>query len=77
MFNRVINIWCTVLALLLSFVSNAQCAMCKAANESNEGSAEGFNAAILFLMITPYIIGLVAVIIFIIYWKKRKNKILV
>jgi len=58
---------------LISFVSSAQCAMCKAANEDREGGAEGFNAAILFLMSVPYFIGAVVLIVFIVYFKKRKS----
>lgn len=68
---------CKTISFLAVFINSfsafSQCAMCKAANESNEGSAEGFNAAILFLMTVPYVIGLVAVIIFVVYWRKRKK----
>jgi hypothetical protein len=61
-----------VLSILLfvSFVdSNAQCAMCRAVLESEEGqsTAEGVNNGIMYLMSIPYL--LVAGFGFIIYWK--------
>ncbi|TXG37502.1 hypothetical protein [Seonamhaeicola maritimus] len=49
--------------------SNAQCAMCRAVLESEEGmtAAEGINDGIVYLMAIPYI--LVGGIIFFIYRK--------
>ncbi|TXE18022.1 hypothetical protein ES692_07170 [Psychroserpens burtonensis] len=48
---------------------NAQCAMCRAVLESEEGqtTAEGVNDGIMYLMVVPYL--LVAGIAFIIYWE--------
>jgi len=63
---------------LLFFVSflktNAQCAMCRAVLESEEGqtTAEGVNNGIMYLMSIPYI--LVAGFGFIIYWKFFRPK---
>lgn len=55
--------------------SNAQCAMCRAVLESEEGqtAAEGINNGIIYLMAIPYI--LVAGIGYIIYRKFFKEKV--
>lgn len=64
--------------LLLSFViwfqSSAQCAMCRAVLESEEGqsTAEGVNDGIMYLMAVPYV--LVGGIGFLIYWKYFRAK---
>ena len=62
-----------VLFLFISFSSNAQCAMCRAALESEEGGrqAEAINDGIVYLMIIPDV--LVAVGAYAIY-KIRTNK---
>lgn len=54
--------------------SNAQCAMCRAVLESEEGqtTAEGINDGIVYLMAIPYI--LVGGIIFFIYKKYNTLK---
>lgn len=63
---------------LFSFVFflkvNAQCAMCRAVLESEEGqsTAEGVNDGIMYLMVIPYL--LVAGFAFIIYWKFFRSK---
>jgi hypothetical protein len=59
---------------LLPIVSNAQCAMCRAALESdgNAKQAEAVNDGIVYLMIIPYIIA--AVIGFAVYKMFKKNK---
>ncbi len=60
--------------VVLLFVNNieAQCAMCRAVLESEEGmsTAKGINNGIIYLMTIPYI--LVAGLAYIIY-KKLKN----
>jgi len=67
-----------VIVLLICFLSflqsNAQCAMCRAVLESEEGqsTAEGVNNGIVYLMSIPYI--LVGGIGFVIYWKFFRNK---
>lgn len=63
------------LFFLLSFIeSNAQCAMCRAVLESEEGqgAAQGINDGIVYLMIIPYI--LVGGITFIIYKNYKSLK---
>ena len=58
-----------ILFVLFSIYAEAQCAMCRAVLESEEGqsTAEGVNNGIIYLMSIPYI--LVSGIGFIIYWK--------
>ena len=58
-----------VYAVLFFLETNAQCAMCRAVLESEEGqsTAEGVNNGIMYLMSIPYL--LVAGFGFIIYWK--------
>ena len=68
------RIFVYIASLFLFLKSNAQCAMCRAVLESEEGqsSAEGVNDGIMYLMSIPYI--LVAAIGFIIYWKFFRNQ---
>lgn len=67
-----------LLFFLVSFVffveTNAQCAMCRAVLESEEGqsTAEGVNDGIMYLMAIPYI--LVGSVGFIIYWNFFRKK---
>lgn len=63
-----------ILVFLFSFSVEAQCAMCRAVLESEDGqtTAEGVNDGIVYLMAIPYI--LVAGIGFIIYFKFLKVK---
>lgn len=59
----------------VSFIKTyAQCAMCRAVLESEEGqtAAEGVNDGIMYLMAIPYIlVGSVGVLI---YWKFFRKK---
>lgn len=60
--------------LLFFLKSNAQCAMCRAVLESEEGqtAAEGINDGIVYLMAIPYI--LVGGLGYLIYRKYSKLK---
>lgn len=62
-----------VLTCFMFLETNAQCAMCRAVLESEEGqsTAEGINDGIVYLMAVPYI--LVGGIIFAIYKKYNKK----
>lgn len=64
------------LLVLLLFVSQAeaQCAMCRAVLEAEDGgrAAEGINNGILYLMVFPYL--LIGVIGFFIYKSRKKAK---
>jgi Na+/H+ antiporter NhaC len=59
--------------LLFSNLSSAQCAMCRAALESEESGikAEAVNDGIVYLMIIPYV--LVAVLFYFIYRLRKKK----
>lgn len=61
-------------SLFYSLYSSSQCAMCRAALESEESTAqaEGINNGIVFLMVLPYI--LVAIAGFAIYKIKYGKK---
>lgn len=69
---------CKILVCLLSLIfcldANAQCAMCRAVLESEEGqmAAQGINDGIVYLMAFPYI--LVAGLGYFIYKKYYKVK---
>ena len=70
---KLIFVFCFL--FLVSFINtNAQCAMCRAVLESEEGqsTAEGVNNGIMYLMSIPYV--LVAGFGFIIYWKFFRTK---
>lgn len=60
-------------SFLFSLKTNAQCAMCRAVLESEEGGVKGeaVNDGIVYLMVIPYI--LVAVLGYFIYQMKMKK----
>ncbi len=62
-----------VLILLVSISAEAQCAMCRAVLESEEGQtmAKGINNGIVYLMVVPYV--LIGGLGYIIY-RKLKSK---
>ena len=63
------------LYFLFFIKSNAQCAMCRAVLESEEGqtAAQGVNDGIVYLMSIPYILlGGLGVIIYFKFFRKRK-----
>jgi hypothetical protein len=61
-------------SILFFLKGNAQCAMCRAVLESEEGqsTAQGVNDGIMYLMAIPYL--LIAGIAFAIYWKFFRGK---
>jgi hypothetical protein len=63
-----------VIFLFFGISSNAQCAMCRAALESegNTAKAQGVNDGIVYLMVIPYI--LMAAVGYYVYRMKTKNK---
>ena len=69
-----IRIYILFLLLVVTFSTEAQCAMCRAVLESSDGqsAAEGINDGIIYLMAIPYI--LVAGIGFFIYKKFKTVK---
>ena len=61
--------------LAFSLSTNAQCAMCRAALESegNQAKAKGINDGIVYLMVIPYIlVGLVFFAVYKMYTNKNK-----
>lgn len=70
--KKVVFIICFILFLLPQF-SEAQCAMCRAVLESEEGNAaaEGINNGIVYLMAVPYI--LVGGLFYFVYRKMRQS----
>ncbi|MEW7293094.1 hypothetical protein [Aquimarina sp. 2304DJ70-9] len=65
-------LYISILLLLFSIPTEAQCAMCRAVLESEEGQeiAKGINNGIIYLMIIPYI--LIGAVGYFIYKNKRK-----
>lgn len=66
----------TIAYCLLPIVSKAQCAMCRAALESEEGGvkAEAVNDGIVYLMAIPYIlVGVLGYAIYKMRYGKKKN----
>jgi hypothetical protein len=65
-----------IILLLLLFATSveAQCAMCRAVLENEEGqeAAKGINNGIVYLMIIPYV--LIGVVGYVIYRNKRTTK---
>ncbi len=63
-----------LLFLLITTISNAQCAMCRAALESEDGGNKGaaVNDGIVYLMAFPYL--LVGIVGYVVYKLFRKNK---
>lgn len=62
------------LFLLLPLAAGAQCAMCRAALENNQGGikAQGINDGIVYLMIFPYLlIGLAGYAVYRLRQKKQ------
>lgn len=73
--TKVFNKWLLLIAYcLMPIASKAQCAMCRAAIESegNAKSAEAINDGIVYLMIIPYL--LVAAIGYYVYRMYRGKK---
>lgn len=65
----------SIISFFVFMTTNAQCAMCRAVLESEEGqsTAKGVNNGIIYLMSIPYI--LIGGLGFLIYWKFfRKGK---
>jgi uncharacterized membrane protein len=64
----------TLFSLLFSLSVNAQCAMCRAALESegNTVKAEAVNDGIVYLMGIPYVlVGIVGYVVYRMYRKKK------
>ena len=65
-----------ILLLIFSLSVDAQCAMCRAVLENEEGqnAAKGINDGIVYLMLIPYIlIGGLGYIIYLKFFKTKKG----
>ncbi|MCB0443880.1 MAG: hypothetical protein KDC50_07500 [Flavobacterium sp.] len=74
MFTKLFNYLVSIIIFLIGFSSSAQCAMCRAALESegDESKAEAINDGIVYLMAFPYI--MVAIVFYVVYRMKFKKK---
>lgn len=74
MFIKTAKYYLAILLFLVVFSASAQCAMCRAALESEEGGnkAEAINNGIVYLMAFPYI--MVAIVFYVVYRMKFKKK---
>lgn len=62
--------------LFSSLITNAQCAMCRAAltGESNIQKAKAVNDGIVYLMVVPYLlVAIIGVLIYRMYQSKKKK----
>lgn len=70
--------WLLSIAFFFSSLNaNAQCAMCRAALETEEGGVKGeaVNDGILYLMVIPYLlVGILGFAIYRMYFKKKNTK---
>lgn len=75
MLNNMNKYFLGILMVLVGFSSSAQCAMCRAVLESEEGGtkAEAINNGIVYLMIFPYV--MVAIVFYVVYRMKFKKKV--
>jgi len=63
----------SLLSILFTLNTFAQCAMCKAVVESGDAEvAQGLNHGIMYLMVFPYL--LIGALLYFIYKHKTKNK---
>ncbi|GGD33602.1 hypothetical protein [Flavobacterium orientale] len=74
MFNKLVTYLLGISLFFYSTSSVAQCAMCRAVLESEEGGvkAEAVNDGIVYLMIFPYV--MVAIVFYVVYKMKYKTK---
>jgi hypothetical protein len=66
-----------IVFFIMSILSQAQCAMCRAALESEEGGvqAEAVNDGIVYLMAIPYIlVGILGFAIYRLKYGKKKSE---
>ncbi|WP_396172257.1 hypothetical protein [Flavobacterium sp.] len=74
MYRKLFKYVFVLIIFLVGFSSSAQCAMCRAVLESEEGGtkAEAINDGIVYLMIFPYV--MVAIVFYVVYRMKFKKK---
>ncbi len=72
--NLITSVTVFLISIFFSITTNAQCAMCRAALESegNQAKAKGINDGIVYLMVIPYVlVGLVFFAVYKMYTKKN------
>ncbi|MCK0114833.1 hypothetical protein [Gelidibacter sp. F63206] len=70
-----VRIFLILFSLFTFFSTNAQCAMCRAVLESEEGqsTAKGVNDGIVYLMVIPYIlVAGMGLVMYLKFYKKKK-----
>lgn len=73
--NLITSVPVFLVSIFFSITTNAQCAMCRAALESegNQAKAKGINDGIVYLMVIPYILFvIVAFAVYKMYTNKNK-----
>lgn len=73
--NLITSVLVFLVPISFSITTNAQCAMCRAALESegNQAKAKGINDGIVYLMVIPYLLFvIVAFAVYKMYTKKNK-----
>ncbi|WP_103864488.1 hypothetical protein [Aquimarina sp. I32.4] len=69
-----VKVFCVIVLFLMCVIpAEAQCAMCRAVLQNEEGqeAAKGINNGIVYLMIIPYV--LIGVVGYFIYRNKKKS----
>jgi hypothetical protein len=72
--KRILHYGLILVLLIFTLPSQAQCAMCRAALESEDGGnkAEAVNDGIVYLMVIPYVlVGILGVVLYRMYTKKK------
>lgn len=70
-----VRVFIILFSLFTFFSTNAQCAMCRAVLESEEGqsTAKGVNDGIVYLMVIPYLlVAGMGLVMYLKFYKKKK-----
>ncbi len=70
-----VRVFFILFSLFTFFSTNAQCAMCRAVLESEEGqsTAKGVNDGIVYLMVIPYLlVAGMGLVMYLKFYKKKK-----
>lgn len=70
-----VRVFFILFSLFTFFSTNAQCAMCRAVLESEEGqsTAKGVNDGIVYLMVIPYLlVAGMGLVMYLKFYKKEK-----
>lgn len=70
-----VRVFIILFSLFTFFTTNAQCAMCRAVLESEDGqsTAKGVNDGIVYLMVIPYVlVAGMGLVMYTKFYKKKK-----